>query len=162
MRPRLKGSVTAPRLTSRNGMAQRARRPHLDMLLYLGGEADLVPIFHPGEKATQGQDRAHRPRMLARSRRADVQSGKTFTRAIEQWEIQDRRDGVATGRAVWPHMRRAHSHLYWTGVGREPPRVKFLLSISARGGALVGSRKPPSSAGALTKLRRSFKLSSHA
>src|SRR5439155_20167176 len=88
MRPRRKGSVTAPRLTSRNGMAQRARRPHLDMLLYLGGEADLVRIFHPGEKATQGQDRAHRPRMLARSRRADVQSGKALTPAIEQWKFK--------------------------------------------------------------------------
>ena len=34
-------------------------------------------------------------------------------------------------------MRRAHSHLYWTGAGRKQPRVKFLLPISVRGGALV-------------------------
>lgn len=34
-------------------------------------------------------------------------------------------------------MRRARSHLYWTGRGRMQPRVKFLLPISVRGGALV-------------------------
>jgi hypothetical protein len=39
--------------------------------------------------------------------------------------------------SVRPHMRRAHSHLYWTGAGRKQPRVKFLLPISVRGGALV-------------------------
>ena len=37
-----------------------------------------------------------------------------------------------------PHMRRAHSHLYWTGVGRAVPRVPFLLPISVKGGRLVG------------------------
>jgi hypothetical protein len=38
---------------------------------------------------------------------------------------------------VQPHMRRAHSHLYWTEAGRKQPQVKFLLPISVRGGALV-------------------------
>jgi len=57
---------------------------------------------------------------------------------VEQWEIQHSGDeGVATGHTVRPHMRRAHSHLYWTGAGRKQPRVKFLLPISVRGGALV-------------------------
>jgi len=34
-------------------------------------------------------------------------------------------------------MRRAHSHLYWTGAGRAVPRVRFLLPISVKGGRLV-------------------------
>jgi hypothetical protein len=34
-------------------------------------------------------------------------------------------------------MRRAHSHLYWTGEGRQQPWVLFLLPISVKGGRLV-------------------------
>jgi hypothetical protein len=61
--------------------------------------------------------------------------GKTFARAIERWEIEHRGDeGVASGRTVRPHMRRAHSHLYWTGEGRQQLRVcdSCCRSASAR------------------------------
>jgi hypothetical protein len=40
-------------------------------------------------------------------------------------------------------MRRAHSHLYWTGEGRTRPRVKFLLPISVRGGKLIDEPQHP-------------------
>jgi hypothetical protein len=42
-----------------------------------------------------------------------------------------------------PHMRRAHSHLYWTGEGRKETRVRFLLPISVRGGRLVEEPTQP-------------------
>jgi hypothetical protein len=51
--------------------------------------------------------------------------------------------GVESGRTVRPHMRRAHSHLYWTGEGRKQPRVRFLLPISVRGGRLVEEPAQP-------------------
>ncbi len=41
-------------------------------------------------------------------------------------------------------MRRAHSHLYWTGKGRELPRVRFLLPISVKGGKLIEEPEHPS------------------
>jgi hypothetical protein len=63
--------------------------------------------------------------------------GKDFTRAIERWEIEYGRDaGAPTGRSLQPHMRLAHSNLYWTGAGRAVPRVRFLLPISVKGGRL--------------------------
>jgi len=111
----------------------------LTMLLYLGGEPDLVRIVHPGEKPLKAKIARTDPERYRDLAEPTVQAvGKAFTRAIEQWEIEHRGDeGVATGRTIRPHMRRAHSHLYWTGAGRKQPRVKFLLPISVRGGALV-------------------------
>jgi hypothetical protein len=67
--------------------------------------------------------------------------GSELTRPIERWEIGHRGDpGVETARTVRPHMRNAHSHLYWTGVGRAVPRVRFLLPISVK--AVPWSRSP--------------------
>jgi len=40
-------------------------------------------------------------------------------------------------------MRRAHSHLYWTGAGRAVPKVRFLLPISVKGGAVVEEPEAP-------------------
>jgi hypothetical protein len=44
---------------------------------------------------------------------------------------------------VRPHMRRADSHLCWTGAGRGIPRVRFLLPIVVRGGRLVEEAEHP-------------------
>ncbi|MGH7985545.1 MAG: hypothetical protein ACREQX_04580 [Candidatus Binataceae bacterium] len=49
--------------------------------------------------------------------------------------------GDPSGRHLRSHMRRAHSHLYWTGQGREVQRVRFLLPVAVRGGKLVEDRK---------------------
>ena len=70
--------------------------------------------------------------------------GKSFTRAIERWEIEHlpEKDNESS-RTMRPHMRRAHAHLYWTGEGREMPRVRFLLPISVKGGKLVEERENP-------------------
>jgi hypothetical protein len=111
----------------------------LTMLLYLAGDADCVRIVHAGEKPIKESIRRRdyeRYRDLSTASTFAV--GKTFARAIERWEFEHRSDpGVESGRTVRPHMRRAHSHLYWTGEGRKQPRVRFLLPISVRGGKLV-------------------------
>jgi hypothetical protein len=111
----------------------------LTMLLYLGGEPELVRILHPGEKPLKAKVARTGPERYRDLAEPTVQSvGKPFTQAVEQWEFQHSGDeGVATGHTVRPQMRRAHSQLYWTGAGRKQPRVKFLLPTSVRGGALV-------------------------
>jgi hypothetical protein len=45
---------------------------------------------------------------------------------------------------------------------RKPPRVKFVLPISVRGGVLVEEPEDTRVALAVTKLRSSFKLGCHA
>lgn len=119
----------------------------LTMLLYLAGEADVVRIVHPGARpAVKSKLERRDPERFRDLREPTYYAvGKEFGRAIERWEIEHRGDpGEATGRAVRPHMRRAHSHLYWTGKGREIPRVRFLLPVSVRGGKLVEEPEQPS------------------
>ncbi len=118
----------------------------LTLLLYLGGDPDVVRIVHPGERpAVKPKLQRTDPERFKDIREPTTYAvGRTFARAVERWEIEHRDDpGVATGRAVRPHMRRAHSHLYWTGKGRESPRVRFLLPIAVRGGKLVEEPETP-------------------
>ncbi len=118
----------------------------LTLLLYLAGEPAAVRIVHAGQppspKPKLQRTSPERYRDLTPPRHWTV--GGNFRRAIERWEIEHAGEhGDPTERSVRPHMRRAHSHLYWTGQGREIPRVKFLLPISVRGGKLVEEPERP-------------------
>jgi len=125
----------------RNTMAGLA----LTVLLYLAGEPDVVRIVHPGEKPIKESLRRRDPeRWKDLDEPNQYAVGKEFTRAIERWEIEHGCDaGDPTGRSLRPHMRRSHSHLYWTGAGRAIPRVRFLLPISVKGGRLVEEPERP-------------------
>ena len=116
------------------------------MLFYLAGDEDCVRIVHAGEKPIKESIRKRDyERYRDLSTAPTLAIGKTFARFIERWEIEHRSDpGVESGRTVRPHMRRAHSHLYWTGEGRKQPRVRFLLPISVRGAKLVEEPPPRS------------------
>jgi hypothetical protein len=112
----------------------------LTLLLYLAGYPDVVKFVHPGQKpfVKPKLARTDPERFKDLREPTTFAVGKRYTRAIELWEIAHRDDpGIATGRTIRPHMRRAHSHLYWTGKGREIPRVNFVLPITVRGGKLV-------------------------
>jgi hypothetical protein len=119
----------------------------LTVLLYLAGEADIVRIVHPGEKLQVKPSLQRRePERFKDLREPKVHAvGKSFTRAIERWEIEQANErGELTGRTVRPHTRRAHAHLYWTGEGRTSPRVRFLLPVSVKGDKLVEEPQVPS------------------
>ena len=95
-------------------------------------------IAHPGELPAVKSKLERRDPERFRDLREPTHYavGKEFSRPIERWEIGHRGDpGVETGRTMRPHMRNAHSHLYWTGPGRTQPRVRFLLPISVKGGS---------------------------
>ena len=94
----------------------------LTILLYLGGEPDVVRVVHPGAKPIKESIRRRDPeRWKDLDEPVTYAVGREFTRAIERWELEHGRDagdadaGASAGRSVRPHMRRAHSHLYWTG-----------------------------------------------
>jgi hypothetical protein len=112
----------------------------LTLLLYLGGDPDVVRIVHPGARlAVKPKLERTDPGRFRDLREPVIHAvGKSFARAIERWEIEHAGErGVASGRTMRPHLRRAHAHLYWTGKGRELPRVRFLLPISVSGGKLI-------------------------
>jgi hypothetical protein len=118
----------------------------LTVLLYLAGDPDIGRVVHPGEKpqikpTLQKRD----PDRYRDLREPQIHAvGKSFTRAIEHWEIERAKGtGDVSGQTVRPHMRRAHAHLYWTGEGRKSPRVRFLLPISVKGGKLIEEPEIP-------------------
>jgi hypothetical protein len=118
----------------------------LMVLLYLSGDPDVVRIVHQGEKPAVKQSIMRRDP----ERFKDLQEpqlnlvGTAFSRAIERWEIERAHESDWTsGGSVRPHMRRAHTHLYWTGEGRQVPRVRFLLPISVKGAKLVEEPEDP-------------------
>ncbi len=118
----------------------------LTLLLYLGGDPDLVRQLHPGARP----DREQRLRRRDPDRWRDLHDpavwrvGATYRAAIERWEIEHARErGEPTGRTVRPHIRRAHAHLYWTGPGRGAPRVHFLLPIEVHGARPSDERPGP-------------------
>jgi hypothetical protein len=117
----------------------------LTILLYITGDPDLVRIVHPGAKPLKAKIARSDPERFRDLAEPTIHAtGKAFARAIEYWEIEHRGDeGLVTGKTVRPHMRRAHSHLYWTGEGRKQPRVRFLLPISVRGGRIVEEPEQP-------------------
>jgi hypothetical protein len=118
----------------------------LTLLLYLGGDPDVVRVVHPGERpAVKPKLQRTDPERFKDIREPTTYAvGGIFARAVERWEFEHRNDpGIASGRSVRPHMRRAHSHLYWTGKGREIPRVRFLLPVSVRGSKLVEEPERP-------------------
>lgn len=63
--------------------------------------------------------------------------GAQMIAAMRRYADGERSEGASTGRSVRPHMRRAHSRLYWTGEGRTIPRVRFLAPVSVKGGSGV-------------------------
>ena len=118
----------------------------LTVLLYLAGNPDVVRVIHAGQKpAIKESLRSREPERYKDLRDPVVHAvGKSFTRAIERWEIEHAsQDTGLTGRTVRSHMRRAHAHLYWTGEGRKSPRVRFLLPVSVKGGKLVEEPDSP-------------------
>jgi hypothetical protein len=111
----------------------------LTVLLYLAGEPDLVRQVHPGAKPTRDARMQRREPERWKDLRAPslFAVGTTYRAAVERWEEErQREEGEATGRTIRPHVRRAHAHLYWTGTGRQIPRIRFLLPIPVKGAAV--------------------------
>jgi len=111
----------------------------LNAILYIHGSEDVVAIVHPGLKPTKSAknpDRTRRFQDLAVPRTFEV--GSRYGAIVERWELEEGNDlciqSKGNGSTVRPHIRAAHSHLYWTGPGRELARVRFLPPIKVKGG----------------------------
>ena len=118
----------------------------LTVLLYLGGEPDIVRLVHPGAKPTRDARMQRREPERWKDLRAPAvfALGTAYRAAIERWEQEQAIErGEPTGRTVRPHVRRPHAHLYWTGPGRQAPRVRFLLPIPVKGAPMPAEAPRP-------------------
>jgi len=118
----------------------------LTVLLYLGGEPDLVRQVHPGTKPARERRMHRRDPDRWRDLRAPTlyAVGTAFRAAIERWEIEQQDQAFPlVGRTVRTHVRRAHAHPCWTGPGRPVPRVRLLLPIPVKGGPMPDEAPQP-------------------
>lgn len=113
----------------------------INTVLYILGNEDVVREVHPGGKKTKIYQDPEKKRRAEDLKDPDVHHvGKTYASALERWEeTQESSRGDGRGPSKRPHVRAAHSHLYWTGEGRKTPVVKFLAPIQVHGGNEDGS-----------------------
>jgi len=111
----------------------------LSVLLYINGNDDLLELEQPkagpmnkakmrrqakeSTSPTAGQERPPRQFVV----------GRRFASIIQRWVDQESADAERTGRAMRPHLRAAHAHLYRIGKGRTGHRVRFLPPIPVGG-----------------------------
>jgi hypothetical protein len=111
--------------------------PILNILAYINGNEDVVSEIHPGEKIVTN---IKNPEKLRRMQDLSLpiihKVGEKFKSVLERWELSNKSDteGNEIHKSPRPHIRCAHSHLYWTGEGRKEPKVKFLPPIPVKGG----------------------------
>lgn len=102
----------------------------INLLLYLAGEDDIVDRaghypgpFHRHQKALS--DTEYEGILEEDPSESDV--GVRMQKAFRQYKEEiDRPESDGDGSKKAPHIRRPHPHLYWTGPGREIPKVKYL------------------------------------
>jgi len=118
----------------------------VNAILYILGDEDVVRHAAESRGGREAGVSVRRPRTPEEHRRLDLAPvarwsvGVRYAQAITRY-LRDEAtvpvgstDGTAQARAVRPHLRAAHAHLYWTGPGRTTPRVRFLPPITVKGG----------------------------
>lgn len=118
----------------------------INLLLYMQGDDDVVQTVHPGVQpqrppTTNPKKLAKRGNQELLQPHAQFEVGRRYSRVIEHWREQalslsgtEDQNQVKPHGGMRPHVRSAHSHLYWTGVGREIPIVKYLPPVPVHGG----------------------------
>lgn len=119
--------------------------PHLtgiiNSILYILNDEDTVGIVHPGQRPRKAKSPTNpkKARRFFDLREPDEHYvGRNFASTIERWEEEDAASNSGPSdspkRAIRPHVRAAHAHLYWTGKGKKIPRIRFLPPIPVKGG----------------------------
>lgn len=99
------------------------------VLAYIKADRDIVTQVHPGKKKFKGwtlralaQVTDYKPEQFS--------VGNGYSKIIENYEEECEAQAGFIGRAMRPHIRRPHAHLYHTKNG---PIIHFLPPISVKG-----------------------------
>lgn len=133
-------------LETLQGKEQEILGAVINSILYILNDEDVVKSVHPGtkpEKTSKNPEKARKFQDIKDPDKYNV--GREYVAVIEHWENEQghESESVGSGRQVRPHMRAAHAHLYWTGKGREVPKVRYLPPIPVKGGRTPGDEDEP-------------------
>jgi hypothetical protein len=103
----------------------------LNSVLYVCTDQPDTEIYRPA--STQG-GRTKKHRKQRRSKPGDIDTlvqlgfrlGPALHEARQQWEQRQSQEPTATGRKVRPHQKAGHYRTYWTGKGRQVPKLKWI------------------------------------
>lgn len=100
----------------------------INLLLYLcSHEPDVSQaVKKPSAKRIRGVEK-----IFPADRVTPVQVGFRLGAAIKKARVErETSEGTGTGPRKAPHVRKAHFHLYWTGPGRQIPKLNWLPPIA--------------------------------
>ena len=102
-------------------------------LVYICTDQPDIETYRPGVNRA-GRIKKSRRRQQRRPRLSDINEvvqlgfrmGPALHHARRQWEHRQGEQPTGTGVRQVPHRRRSHYQTYWTGPGRQVPRVKWI------------------------------------
>lgn len=102
-------------------------------LLYVCTDQPDVEVYRPGinragKVKKSGRRQQRRPRLsdIGEVVQLGFRMGPALHLARQRWERRQAAQSTGTGTRQVPHQRRSHYQTYWTGPGRQVPRVKWI------------------------------------
>lgn len=118
----------------RDYMYENAQRI-VNVLLYLAGEDDIVERVgsYPSEPYKRHKRNLDGTSFESHIREypSEADVGVRMQQALRRYKKErDEPASDGSGSKKRPHVRRPHPHLYWTGPGREIPKIRYLGPIA--------------------------------
>lgn len=102
-------------------------------LVYICTDQPDIEVYRPGVNMAgkikkSGRRQQRRPRLndINEVVRLGFRMGPALHQARQRWERSQGERQTGTGVRQVPHRRRSHYQTYWTGPGRQVPRVKWI------------------------------------
>jgi hypothetical protein len=116
-------------------------------LLYVCTDQPDIETYRPGANRP---GRTSKRRKQRRPRLSDIDTlvqlgfrmGPALHQARQQWERQQQQATTEAGRRYRPHRKRGHYRTYWTGHGRQVPKVKWIAPFWVNQDLLGGDAGP--------------------
>ncbi len=102
-------------------------------LIYICTDQPDIETYRPGinragKVKNSGRRQQRRPRLsdISEVVQLGFRMGPALLQARRQWERRQGEQPIGTGLRQVPHQRRSHYQTYWTGPGRQVPRIKWI------------------------------------
>jgi len=118
-------------------------------LVYICTDQPDIETYRPGvnkagKTKRSGRRQQRRPRLsdISEVVQLGFRMGPALHQARRQWEREQGQRSASTGVRQPPHQRRSHYQTYWTGRGRQVPRVKWIAPYWVNQDQLADETEP--------------------